>query len=230
MALKVSVTKQLEHFSLETEMSCPAGRLTAIIGPSGAGKTTLMRVIAGLEQPDSGTISLNDTIWFDSVTRQSLPVRERKIGLVFQDYTLFPHMTVRQNIKFGAQSPEDIPSLMHRFGIAHLADSRPGGISGGERQRAAFCQALASKPRLLLLDEPFSALDVKTRASLCDLLVDLKNDLGIPILHVTHDLEEAARLADNVISMDHGRISPDWISDTAVPPQLNTQTISPAYM
>ncbi|NDV19881.1 ATP-binding cassette domain-containing protein [Pseudodesulfovibrio sp. JC047] len=213
MGLTVNIHKKMHHFDLHTQFSCATGELTAIVGPSGAGKTTLVRLIAGLERPDSGTISLNGVTWMDSrSTMAVVPTRKRKIGLVFQEYTLFPHMTVRQNIVFGAITPNSVDSLMKTFGIFHLENQRPDCISGGERQRAAFCQALAREPDLLLLDEPFSALDTVTRTFLCSLLADLKTDLNIPILHVTHDLKEADQLGDNIIAVESGRITPDWLT------------------
>lgn len=212
MKLTVDITKHLKHFDLQTSFACRAGELTAVVGPSGAGKTTLMRIIAGLDLPDRGSIRLGDRIWNDTRTNCSMPTHKRRIGLVFQEYPLFPHMTVRQNIAYGAETDEGVDMLMQTFGIAHLSSQRPSGISGGERQRAAFCQALARKPDLLLLDEPFSALDMATRTFLCEQLNDLKQELNTPILHVTHDLHEADLLGDNVIAVEQGQISPGWVS------------------
>ena len=212
MKLTVDITKHLMHFDLQTSFACRAGELTAVVGPSGAGKTTLMRIIAGLEQPDRGSIRLGDRIWNDTGSNHNLPTHKRKIGLVFQEYPLFPHMTVRQNIAYGAENDEDVDALMQTFGIAHLSSQRPNSISGGERQRAAFCQALARKPDLLLLDEPFSALDMAARTFLCEQLTGLKQELNIPILHVTHDLREADLLGDNVLAVEQGQISPGWVS------------------
>lgn len=212
MALTVNIQKQLNHFGLHTSFSCNAGELTAIVGPSGSGKTTLIRLIAGLEEPDRGIITLNDRVWADTDTRRFLPTHKRKIGLVFQEYTLFPHMTVRKNINYGASDSDKADALMDTFGIRHLANQRPSAISGGERQRTAFCQALAREPDLLLLDEPFSALDQATRSFLCEVLADLKAILNIPILHVTHDLREAEQLGDAVIAVENGRLAPDWLS------------------
>ncbi|WP_243543871.1 ATP-binding cassette domain-containing protein [Pseudodesulfovibrio tunisiensis] len=210
MTLSVAVRKQLSHFDLNVNFQCRAGNLTAIVGPSGAGKTTLIRMIAGLERPDAGRICLGNTCWVDTATNAFLPARKRGLGLVFQEYTLFPHLTVRRNVAFAATNMERVDSLMNLFGIRHLADKRPDQISGGERQRAAFCQALAREPVLLLLDEPFSALDAATRRKLRAELRDLKSELDIPVLHVTHDLEEAEYLGDDIIAVDHGQVSPNW--------------------
>ena len=217
MTLTVDIQKELDHFTLHTSFSCPPGELAAIVGPSGSGKTTLIRLIAGLDVPDQGVVSLNGTVWTDMENGVFMPIHKRKIGLVFQEFTLFPHLTLRRNIGFGAPDDTEIDFLMDAFGILHLANKRPGGISGGERQRAACCQALARKPGLLLLDEPFSALDVATRAFLCGMLGDLKKELRIPILHVTHDLSEATRLGDEIIAVEHGQIAPDWVQRQAVP-------------
>ncbi|QGY40403.1 ATP-binding cassette domain-containing protein [Pseudodesulfovibrio cashew] len=229
MTLTVNICKQLPHFQLRTNFTCRNGELTAIVGPSGAGKTTLVRLIAGLEAPDSGAISLNGRTWADSQTGEYVPTHKRRLGLVFQEYTLFPHMTVHKNITFGAPEGADVDALMKTFGILHLKNERPDSISGGERQRAAFCQALASKPDLLLLDEPFSALDVGTRSFLRDLLAELKTELGIPIVHVTHDLQEAEHLGDAIIAVEGGRIAPDWLSRHNHLVHPETTRTAPAY-
>ena len=211
MTLTVDIAKRLEHFSLNVGFSCGCGKIMAIVGPSGAGKTTLIRLIAGLDMPDSGTISLGSRTWVDSSRRVFVPARKRGLSLVFQDYCLFPHLTVRRNVTFAAPDPTRADELMDMFGILHLADQKPGAISGGERQRAAFCQALAREPVVLLLDEPFSALDVATRHNLRSCLNELKGELDIPILHVTHDLDEAVTIGDDILCVEYGKVSPDWL-------------------
>ena len=227
MTLTVNIRKQLDQFELQTVLSSRAGELTAIVGPSGAGKTTLVRLVAGLDMPDHGVISLNGETWTDTDARRFIPPHKRGIGLVFQEFPLFPNMTVRQNIGFGAPDDSKLGPLMDAFGIRHLENRRPGSISGGERQRTAFCQALARKPKLLLLDEPFSALDVETRSFLCDLLADLKAELAIPILHITHDLAEAERLGDNIVAMENGRITPEWLKRQTLRHPTFTPSVSP---
>jgi molybdate transport system ATP-binding protein len=218
MTLRVDIHKKLDHFTLRTRFFCHPGELLAIVGPSGAGKSSLIRIIAGLEAPDKGIVSMEGTTWADTTSGFFLPTCQRQIGMVFQEFTLFPHLSVRENIAFGAPDDTGLEELMRIFGIKHLQSRRPHMISGGERQRAAFCQALARRPRLLLLDEPFSALDVKTRVFLCSLLGDLKVELAIPILHVTHDLEEARILGDAIIAVENGKIAPGWLDDCTICP------------
>lgn len=211
MTLTLNIRKQLPNFMLDVSMSCEPGSLTAIVGPSGAGKSTLVRIIAGLEKPDEGTITLDSSVWNDTDRNHFAPPQKRGLGLVFQEYTLFPHLNVRKNVGFAAVDKSCVQGLLEKFGIAHIAESKPCNISGGERQRAAFCQALAREPVLLLLDEPFSALDIATREGLRKELRDLKNELNIPIIHVTHDLEEAYYLADSIFVIENGCAAPQWL-------------------
>lgn len=217
MTLEVNVTKMLPNFELNVSFKCRAGNLAAIVGPSGSGKTTLVRIISGLVKPDSGRITFGDKVWVDTEKKIFLPPQKRGLGLVFQDYTLFPHMNVRKNVAFAAKNDEKVDELMEIFGISHIAESKPSTISGGERQRAAFCQALARNPVMLLLDEPFSALDADTRDRLRCELGRMKKDLSIPVLHVTHDLCEANELADTILPIVSGRITPDWLKRLAEP-------------
>lgn len=217
MTLSVRLKKRLEHFTVDLDFSCAPGTLTGIVGPSGAGKTTLIRMIAGLDKPDSGTIDFAGTVWFDSETGQFVPPRKRGLSLVFQEYTLFPHLSVRDNVAFAATDSDRVRTLMDMFEITHLEQKKPGAISGGERQRAAFCQALARDPVLLLLDEPFSALDVGTRRNLRSRLKELKKELSVPVLHVTHDLEEAMYLSDTIMAMECGCVAPDWLQQHMIP-------------
>jgi ABC-type Fe3+/spermidine/putrescine transport system ATPase subunit len=168
----------------------------ALVGPSGAGKTTVLRAVAGLVQPRSGRISSGSTVWFDGAAGISLPPDRRMVGLVFQDYALFPHLTVRENVEYSRRHKAD--EYLDRFGIRHLERARPGDLSGGERQRVALARALARDPEVLLLDEPLSALDAHTKADVRTELQQLLSGLEIPVLLVTHDFEDAAALAGRV--------------------------------
>ena len=174
------------------------------MGPSGAGKTTVLRAIAGLRTPDRGRIALGERAWFDSGARIDLPPEQRSVGLVFQEYALFPHLTVRANVAFGGAARVD--DLLERFHIAHLARAKPATLSGGERQRVALARALSRDPHVLLLDEPLSALDAHTRGIVRDELQDLLGELALPTLLVTHDFSDAAALADRIGVVIAGRL------------------------
>jgi molybdate transport system ATP-binding protein len=211
MGLNISIKKKLPHFDIDVSFSCREGRLLALVGPSGAGKTTVIRMLAGLDRPDEGSITYNDEIWVDTDKKIFLPPQKRQVGYVFQEYTLFPHLTVFKNVAFSADNEQDVPSLLRRFNIQHLKDRKPDKISGGERQRCAICQAMARHPRLLLLDEPFSALDAVTRQNLRQEVRKLKQELSIPVIHVTHDISEALYLGDDILPMVGGRVVRKWI-------------------
>jgi molybdate transport system ATP-binding protein len=202
VALELDVT--LPRRSFELALSLDVGRETvALVGPSGAGKTSVLRAVAGLERPRSGTITCNGHVWFDAGGR-NLPPERRSVGLVFQEFALFPHLTVAQNVAFGGRRAR--PELLERFGIGHLSAARPSELSGGERQRVALARALARSPEVLLLDEPMAALDPHTRARVREELYDLLGELGLPTLVVTHDFEDAAALAGRVGVLFDGRL------------------------
>jgi len=211
MGLGVRITKRLPDFDLEVSFSLGPEQILAIVGPSGAGKTTILRAVAGLERPDAGRIVFNETIWFDRRQKLHAAPQKRRVGYVSQGYGLFPHLTVEKNVAFAASKPQKVGQLLDLFGIAHLAQVRPARISGGERQRVALAQALAAEPGLLLLDEPFSALDFRTKELLRDKLVEMKQLLALPMLVVTHDLEEAALLADRILPVVAGAVDAHWL-------------------
>jgi ABC-type sulfate/molybdate transport systems ATPase subunit len=202
--LDVAVGFALRSFSLDVELS--VGRESvALVGPSGAGKTTVLRAIAGLRRPDAGRIALGDDVWFDADRKVVRAPEARSVGLVFQEYALFPHMTVAKNVAFGGGA-ERVGDLLERFGIAGLAGERPAALSGGERQRVALARALAREPRVLLFDEPLSALDAHTRTSVRGELQALLAGLALPTLIVTHDFRDAAALADRIGVVVAGRL------------------------
>jgi molybdate transport system ATP-binding protein len=183
--------------TLRLDLALEVGRETvALVGPSGAGKTTVLRAIAGLVRPDRGRITLGPAVWLDTERRINRPPEERPVGYVFQDYALFPHLSVRKNVAFGGV--ERVDELLERFAIEQLAGSRPAEISGGERQRVALARALAREPAVLLLDEPLSALDAHTRNAVRAELQELLREVRLPTLLVTHDFEDAAALADRI--------------------------------
>jgi ABC-type sulfate/molybdate transport systems ATPase subunit len=203
--LDLEIAVALRSFELGVSLSIGA-QTVALVGPSGAGKTTVLRAIAGLRKPDRGRIALGDRAWFDAATKVDLPPERRSVGLVFQEYALFPHMTVRGNVAFGGASDARVRELLERVRIAHLADERPAGLSGGERQRVAVARALARDPRVLLLDEPLSALDAHTRAVVRGELQEVLAALALPTLVVTHDFRDAAALADRIGVIVDGRL------------------------
>ena len=190
--------------AFDLELTLEVESTIAVVGPSGAGKTTLLRAIAGLVRPEAGSIAAGERVWFDAAREVCLAPDEREVGLVFQDYALFPHMTVRQNIEYARKKRAD--EYLERFRITALADVKPSTLSGGERQRVALARALARDPRVLLLDEPISALDAHTKASVRAELHELLGGLEIPALLVTHDFEDAAALADEVSVIVDGRL------------------------
>ena len=203
--LELDIAVALRSFELGVSLSIGA-ETVALVGPSGAGKTTVLRAIAGLRRPDRGRIALGGRAWFDAAAKVDLPPERRSVGLVFQEYALFPHMTVRANVAFGGASDARVRELLDRVQIAHLAGERPGALSGGERQRVAVARALARDPQVLLLDEPLSALDAHTRTVVRGELQDVLAALALPTLLVTHDFRDAAALADRIGVIVDGRL------------------------
>ncbi len=209
--IEAVLVKRLAHYTLDFSLGCAPGSTVILTGPSGSGKTTALRCLAGLERLDGGFIRFKGTCWNDSATNQHLCSRYRGIGFLSQDYALFPHMTLGQNIRFALRGPGEPDECLEAMGIAHLRDKRPHQISGGERQRAALCQTLASKPGLLLLDEPFSALDIENRHLLRKQLHVEQMRSGLTIIQVTHDLTEALSSPARIIALHQGQENPDWL-------------------
>jgi molybdate transport system ATP-binding protein len=209
--LSVDARVGLRDFELALDLEVGSGCL-ALAGPSGAGKTTLLRVVAGLVRPRAGRVAVDGEVWTDVAAGVHLPIEQRRCGYLFQDYALFPHLSAWRNVAYSlAEVPRKLrrsraEALLERFGIAHLAESRPGELSGGERQRVALARTLARSPKVLLLDEPLSALDARTRAASSRALASALADAGVPALLVTHDFAEAALLGDEVAIIDRGRL------------------------
>ncbi|HEX5433575.1 MAG TPA: ATP-binding cassette domain-containing protein [Candidatus Angelobacter sp.] len=202
---------KLREFGVDVEFTAPPG-VTIIFGPSGSGKTTILQCIAGLLRPDEGLISVGGERLFDSAKHLDCPPQQRRIGYVFQELALFPHMTSAENIAFGirgngSRKIDMVRDILERFRITHAAEHRPGEISGGERQRVALARALVTEPRILLLDEPFSALDDTLKI---EIMADLKQWLEqhpIPVLLVTHDRMEAGALGRRTLLLKQGKIN-----------------------
>lgn len=211
MMFKAHFRKKLPTFELDVDISLSHGIL-ALVGPSGAGKTTILQCVAGLQTPSWGEINIHGKTVFSSEQDADIPIRNRRIGYLFQDYALFPHMTVEKNVMYGkpkkgntsdkALTASDVLELLK---IEHLRNRYPNQISGGEKQRVALARALMTEPELLLLDEPLSALDHDTRSILQQELLKLQAQWKIPFILVTHDVKEAEMLGDQIIKLDHGK-------------------------
>lgn len=202
--LKVDIHKQLNHFHLYANFSMNR-EIAVLFGPSGSGKTTILNCIAGLTHIDTGSITLNKRTFVEN-GKSLIPVHQRNIGYVFQNYALFPHMTVWENISYGMKTDKLVHKLMDELQIQHLKRQFPHQISGGEKQRVAFIRALATKPDLLLLDEPFSALDHHQRTLAHEQLLHIHQKWNIPILLVTHKRDETEKLADIVFMIHEGQV------------------------
>jgi len=214
MIISASVKKRLKYFDLDISFSCATRNMMVMIGPSGGGKTTIIRMLAGLTMPDAGQIAFGEETWFDSSRRINIPPQKRKLAYVFQDYNLFPHLNMFENAAFAATDKGEVHALFELFQIDHLKKRKPHMVSGGERQRCAICQALARHPRLLLLDEPFSALDVVTRRTLREELKNLQGSLSCPVIYVTHDINEALFMADEILPVVDGKNDDGWMQRT----------------
>src|SRR3954470_7221754 len=208
--LRVDVSKQLGDFRLDVAF-CSEGRVTGLFGPSGAGKTTLVNMIAGLLRPDRGVIAVDDAVLYDRNEDRDVPAHRRRIGYVFQDSRLFPHLSVAQNLDYGrrmnglALDDAEARRVTDMLDIGHLLQRRPGGLSGGERQRISIGRALLAQPRLLLLDEPMGALDDARKAEIMPYLIRLRDDGKVPMVLVSHDAEDMRQLAGHVVLIKAGR-------------------------
>jgi molybdate transport system ATP-binding protein len=196
-------------FSLEIEFALIKGSFTGVLGPSGSGKSTLIRCLAGLELPDAGFIRSDGGRWYDSSQKINLRPQRRPVGLVFQDYALFPHLTALGNVLFANPDRQAALAWLDRVGLADQAAHLPGELSGGQKQRVALARALARSPELLLLDEPLSAVDEELRSDLGDQLRNLVKESGTTALMVTHSRPEIGRLCDEVLEMREGRLVTD---------------------
>ncbi len=208
--LSVNVHHEFVGYTLDMHFTSTHG-VTALLGPSGAGKSLTLRAIAGLLQPTRGCITLNERVLFDSATRTNVPTRDRQVGYVFQQYALFPHLSVAENVAYGLHSwsraarDERVQEMLALTELKDWASRHPRTLSGGQQQRVALARSLAPRPSLLLLDEPLASLDTPLRARLGAELRALHERTGIPMVLVTHDPDEAARIADSVVYVEAGR-------------------------
>lgn len=216
--LEITIKKRLDSdrggtFDLNVSFTANGG-ITILFGPSGAGKTTTLRAIAGIVSPDAGRISVGDVVYFDSKTATNLTIQRRRVGYVFQDYALFPHMTAEQNVAYGIkENGSGTPSRLDQaramlalFKIDHVRKRYPQNMSGGEQQRTALARALASDPAVVLLDEPLSAVDIETRALLVEEIKIAQEHARVPFIYVTHHVGEAARLGTRVVVLQEGTV------------------------
>ena len=206
--LHIDVKKQLGTLSLEAHLDIPSQGVTALFGLSGSGKSSLINLVSGLINPDEGVIALNDRELFNSAENSCVPINQRNIGYVFQDARLFPHYTVNGNLRYGMKntSKDEFNYIVELLGIGHLLKRYPITLSGGEKQRVAIGRALLTDPEILLMDEPLSALDLPRKRELMNYLERLSKEISIPILYVTHSLDELLRLAERVVLLSGGKV------------------------
>ena len=210
--LTVAVEKNLGAFGIDARFDSEGG-VTALFGPSGAGKTSIINMIAGLMTPDSGRIAHDGVVLFDSAAGIDMKAAQRRIGTVFQDGRLFPHMSIRHNLDYGrwmggyAKDPAAFAHAVALLDIGHLLDRRPGKLSGGERQRVAVGRALLMRPRLLLLDEPLASLDAGRKDDILPYLERLRDEAKVPMIYVSHDASEVKRIASRVVRIESGKVA-----------------------
>jgi molybdate transport system ATP-binding protein len=210
--IEIDVEKRLGAFTLAARFNTPAQGITALFGRSGSGKTTLVNMLAGLVRPDRGRIAIGGDVLFSSEDGIDLPPERRRLGYVFQEGRLFPHYSVRGNLTYGrrhgtARDAPGLDAIVALLGLEGLLDRRIGDLSGGEKQRVAIGRALLAEPRLLLMDEPLAALDTPRKAEILPFIERLRSELGIPVIYVSHAMEEILRLADMLVLMSEGRVA-----------------------
>jgi molybdate transport system ATP-binding protein len=211
MTIEIDVSHRLGVFALDVRFTSQ-GRLTAFFGQSGSGKTSLVNIIGGLIRPDRGRIAVDGTTLVDTASGVFVPTHRRRVGYVFQEGRLFPHLTVRQNLLFGRwfRPPDErkvqLETVLDLLGIGHLLQRRPGALSGGEKQRVAIGRALLASPRLLLMDEPLAALDDERKAEILPFIERLRDEANVPIVYVSHSLAEVSRLANSIVVLRNGRV------------------------
>jgi len=220
------VTAQGRVFNLAVRFEVETDRL-ALFGPSGAGKSLTLRALAGLVRPDRGRIVIDDRVWLDRELGIDVPARARRVGYVFQDYALFPHRTVEQNVAAAharwfpaaltTEQRHEIDALLEAFAIADVRRSYPEQLSGGQRQRTALARALAARPQLLLLDEPFAALDAGLRLRLRADLIDVQRRFDTPMVLITHDPDDLIQCAESVVTLAHGRVAEEVVNPASMP-------------
>lgn len=224
MSFDVDIQIRRGTFELNAAFSAPRG-LTVLFGRSGSGKTTLINAVAGLQRPDQGRIEVDNRVLFNAERKVNLPTRKRRLGYIFQDARLFPHLSVQQNLRYGMPriKGNDFGKIIEMLGIEPLLKRAPAQLSGGEKQRVAIGRALLAQPELLLADEPLAALDTRRKAEILPYFERIRDELGLPILYVSHSATEVARLATTVVVLEQGRVTQvgtagDVLSDPSVTP------------
>lgn len=233
MSLAVRVRKALGAFRLEVAFET-SGHVTALFGRSGAGKSSLVNIVAGLLRPDQGSVSIDGAVLVDTAHGIFIPAHRRRIGYVFQEARLFPHLSVRGNLLYGRRStrPDErwgsLEQVTELLGIGHLLGRRPAGLSGGEKQRVAIGRALLASPRLLLMDEPLAGVDRERKAEILPYIARLRSEMKLPILYVSHAVEEIAAIADTVVVIEAGRVAANG-PVAAVLPDLDSLSLGDAF-
>lgn len=218
VAIQKSLMSGSGQMDLQVKLAIPGSTITAVYGPSGSGKSSIVRMICGLMKPDSGSISINQEVWFDHLNKINVPPQRRNVGVVFQEPALFPHMTVKQNIEYAKQ--DDTPSkavneILEFMELASLADKKPQLLSGGQKQRVALARAIVRRPIVLLLDEPTSAMDTSLQLKMQDYIIKVQREFKMTIILVSHDILEIVRLASLCVIVDNGKVA-----DAGVPKEI----------